>query len=166
MNYKKIIIAIAMASSISPSFADEVPFEVSLGTSQRIPRILIETVVDQVTVTGYSVNRGNCDPRINQILSVPTTFKFGQSYGISAPACNVKEISIDTNLGTYVYSFGAQAAQRSNSPAKSPAPSSSGNGEACLKAKIKAANDEGYPVSNDVYNEWRGECGLAPKSLY
>lgn len=159
MNYRKFIIAIAIASSINPSFADEVPFEVSLGTSQRIPRILIETVVDQVTVTGYSVNRGNCDPRINQMLTVPTTFKFGQSYGISAPACNVKEISIDTNSGTYVYSFGAQAAQRSNPPVKSHAPSSS---EACLQDKIKAANDEGYLIRNDIYNEWRGECGLPP----
>lgn len=165
MNYKKIIIAIGMASSISPSFADEVPFEVSLGTSQRIPKILIETVVDQVTVTGYSVNRGNCDPRINQMLTVPTTFKFGQSYGISAPACNVKEISIDTNFGRYVYSFGAQAAQRPNPPAKSPAPSSSGNGETCLQEKIKDANDNGYLIRNDVYNEWRGECGLSPQSL-
>lgn len=163
MNYKKVIIAIGMASSISPSFADEVPFEVSLGTSQRIPKILIETVVDQVTVTGYSVNRGNCDPRINQMLTVPTTFKFGQSYGISAPACNVKEISIDTNFGTYVYSFGAQAAQRSNPPAKSHAPSSSGNGEACLQDKIKDANDNGYLIRNDVYAEWRGECGLSPE---
>ncbi|GEM_PF-1965478 len=166
MNYRKTIFAICMAGLISPSLASETPFEVSLGMSQRIPTIILETVTDQVTVTSYNVNRGNCDPRINRMFTMPATFKFGQSISIPAPACNVKEISIETNLGNYVYSFGAQAAQRAAPPAKPSTPVNSGSGEACLKAKIKDANDDGYPVSNGVYNEWRADCGLPPKSLY
>ena len=88
------------------SQADEAPFQVSLKIVQDVPVLQLESVADKVVLTGFNVNRGNCSKaKLGGIYPLPLTFKFGDGVKIFAHMCNVKEVALTTNQGTFTYSF-------------------------------------------------------------
>ncbi|KCV59284.1 hypothetical protein L493_3812 [Bordetella bronchiseptica 99-R-0433] len=106
MKIQKALLAIGLAGVCASSFAGEAPFEVSLVFIQNVPVIQIESVADQVTLTGYSVNRGNCrNAFINQVYNPPAKFAYGEATKIFAHNCNVREVVLETDQGGYTYTF-------------------------------------------------------------
>jgi len=102
MKIQQTLLACVCASS----FADEAPSEVSLSFIQNVPVIQIESVADQVTLTGYTVNRGNCgNAFINQMYNPPSKFGYGEATKIFAHNCNVREVFLETDQGGYTYTF-------------------------------------------------------------
>ncbi len=79
------------------------PFEVSLGHSGAGAEIYIESVSDSVTLQNYQVNRGNCTVSVR--TPVPAKFNFGESTKLILFSCNVKEVTLDTDAGSFSYSF-------------------------------------------------------------
>lgn len=162
----RLVLAGAAASS-AVAYADDSPFDVSLYTEQGVPIVLLESVANEVVLTGFNVNRGNCkNVKLGGIYTLPLTFKFGDGVKLFAHMCSVKEVTVVTNLGTYAYSFGrtAESSAAQSQPAPAPARSSAGSkGQACLDARIEEAQRVGYAIRYDVMNEWREECGLPPE---
>ena len=77
------------------------PFEVSLGEAYGQPAIFLEAIVDKVKLEGFEINRGNCynsGPR-------SIDFVFGGKTMFSTFGCNVKELSVNTDHGSFTYSF-------------------------------------------------------------
>lgn len=106
MKIQQALLAIGLAGVCASSFADEAPFEVSLIFIQNVPVIQIESVADQVTLTGYSVNHGNCrNAFINQVYNPPAKFGYGEATKIFAHNCNVREVVLETDQGGYTYTF-------------------------------------------------------------
>lgn len=60
----------------------------------------ITATVDKVAITGYSLNRGNCGAK--QKIFFP--LKYGQNFRIKNLQCNLREIEVNTNKGTYTFS--------------------------------------------------------------
>lgn len=109
MKIQQVLAAIGLACISTVSFADESPFEVSLVSIQGVPVIQIESVADQVTLTGYAVNRGKCSNAfINQVYNPPAKFGYGEATKIFAHNCNVREVVLETDQGGYTYTFSRQ----------------------------------------------------------
>ena len=161
----RLVLAGAAASS-AVAYADDSPFDVSLYTEQGVPIVLLESVANEVVLTGFNVNRGNCkNVKLGGIYPLPLAFKFGDGVKLFAHMCSVKEVTVVTNLGTYAYSFGRTAGSSAVQAQPAPAParsSTSSKGQACLDARIEEAQRVGYAIRYDVMNEWREECGLSP----
>lgn len=79
------------------------PFQVSLGHNDAGAVIYIESISDSVTLQDYQVNRGNCT--ISVKTPVPAKFKFGESTRLILFSCNVKEITLNTDVGSFSYPF-------------------------------------------------------------
>lgn len=109
MNIKQLALAIGLAGFSLASAADEAPFEVSLVSIQNVPVIQLESVADRVTLTGYKVNRGNCgNAFINQVYNPPSKFQYGEATKIFAHNCKVREVVLDTDQGSFTYTFSRQ----------------------------------------------------------
>lgn len=83
--------------------AETLPVEVSLTHQGSTPVLYVEGITDRVKIISYQVNRGNC--QASSIHRMPIDIIFGGKLQIIAPMCNVKEISLNTDLGSFVYSF-------------------------------------------------------------
>ncbi|QCS61953.1 hypothetical protein EC609_04835 [Achromobacter denitrificans] len=106
MKIQKALLAIGLAGVCASSFADEAPFDVSLYTEQGVPIVLLESVANEVVLTGFSVNRGNCkNVKLGGIYPLPLTFKFGDGVKLFAHMCSVKEVVLETDQGGYTYTF-------------------------------------------------------------
>lgn len=105
---KQTLRLLTLASAIVASaacYADETPFDVSIHVQQNVPIIQLEAVTDQVVLTGFNVNRGNCKTKLGGIDPLPLSFKFGNGVKLFAHGCNVKEVVLITNQGNFTYSF-------------------------------------------------------------
>lgn len=85
--------------------ADEAPFDVSMHIEQGVGVVQLQAVTDQVVLTGYNINRGNCKTKLGGIYPLPLTFKYGQGVKLFAYTCKVKEVVLNTNQGNYTYTF-------------------------------------------------------------
>lgn len=85
--------------------ADEAPFDVNMHVEQGVGVIQLQAVTDQVVLTGYNINRGNCKTKLGGIYPIPLTFKYGQGVKLFAYTCKVKEVVLNTNQGNYTYTF-------------------------------------------------------------
>jgi len=75
----------------------------------------------------------------------------------------VKEVAVVTDQGTFTYSFGRSSSSSMSQPAPAPSKPKGRKGEGCYEAKLKEYQQgmgSGAPVSYDLMNEWRGECGM------
>ena len=61
----------------------------------------IISLIDNIIVLDYTINRGNCDSKMNK----PKKLKFGNSFRIINPGCRVREMQVETNEGTWTFSF-------------------------------------------------------------
>lgn len=105
---KKSLQLLAIASTFAigtASYAGDAPFDISMHVEQNVPIIQLEAVADQVVLTGFNVNRGNCKAKLGGVYPLPLTFKYGQGVKLFAYSCNVKEVVLTTNQGNYTYSF-------------------------------------------------------------
>ena len=94
---------------IAPPSDGSAPINVQLGIEQYSTVIRVTSAVDEVTVLGAKINRGNC-PLTNGYTreGVLATFnvKFGQYVNYTvANSCNVMEVNIDTNMGAWQFKF-------------------------------------------------------------
>lgn len=164
---------LALASAITffgiagtaASYAAESPFDVSVQLVQGVSVVQLESVANHVELTDFNVNRGNCKTKLGGIYPLPLTFKFGDGVKLFAYSCSVKEVAVVTNQGTFTYSFGRSANPVVSQAAPALSKPKSRKGEGCYEAKLKdyqKGMGPGAPVSYDVMNEWRGECGMPP----
>lgn len=87
------------------TYAAAAPFEVSTHVEQNVPIVQLQAVTDQIVLTGFNVNRGNCKAKLGGAYPLPLTFKFGQGVKLFAYSCNVKEVVLITNQGNFTYTF-------------------------------------------------------------
>ena len=85
--------------------ADEALFDVNMHIEQGVGVVQLQAVTDQVVLTGYNINRGNCKTKLGGIYPLPLTFKYGQGVKLFAYTCKVKEVVLNTNQGNYIYTF-------------------------------------------------------------
>jgi hypothetical protein len=85
--------------------ADETPFDVNMHIEQGVGVVQLQAVTDQVVLTGFNINRGNCKYKLGGIYPLPLTFKYGQGVKLFAYTCAVKEVVLNTNQGNYTYTF-------------------------------------------------------------
>ena len=85
--------------------ADEAPFDANMYVEQGVGVVQLQAVTDQVVLTGYNINRGNCKTKLGGIYPLPLTFKYGQGVKLFAYTCKVKEVVLNTNQGSYTYTF-------------------------------------------------------------
>ena len=101
---------LALASVITfaatASHAGETPFDVSVQVVQGVSVVQLESVANNVVLTAFDVNRGNCKTKLGGIYPLPLTFKFGDGVKLFAYLCAVKEVAVVTDQGTFTYSFG------------------------------------------------------------
>ncbi|WP_034293868.1 hypothetical protein [Herbaspirillum sp. RV1423] len=106
MKYAFRLLALASAmTTCTASNAGDAPFDVSTHIEQNVPIIQLEAATDQVVLTGFNVNRGNCKAKLGGVYPLPLTFKFGQGVKLFAYSCKVKEVVLTTDQGNYTYSF-------------------------------------------------------------
>lgn len=79
------------------------PVEVSIEEIQGVPVLHVVSTVDSVHITGFKVNRGNCNGSISYQL--PVEVVFGGDLKVFAHGCNVKELLLDTDHGSFSFSF-------------------------------------------------------------
>lgn len=94
---------------IAPPADGSAPVNVQLGVEQYSTVVRVTSTVDEVIVLGAKINRGNC-PLTNGYTreGVLATFnvKFGQYVNYTvANSCNVMEVNIDTNMGSWQFKF-------------------------------------------------------------
>lgn len=105
---KQALRALALASAFftcAIAHADEAPFDVNMHVEQGVGVVQLQAVTDQVVLTDFNINRGNCKTKLGGIYSLPLTFKYGQGVKLFAYSCNVKEVVLTTNHGSFTYSF-------------------------------------------------------------
>ena len=102
--FRILTLAAAMITSAS-SYAEEAPFEVNMHVEQGVGVVQLQAVTDQVVLTGFNINRGNCKSKLGGIYPLPLTFKYGQGVKLFAYSCAVKEVVLVTNQGNYTYTF-------------------------------------------------------------
>ena len=62
----------------------------------------VQSLVDSVTITGMSLNRGNC----GKVNNINADIKFGQVRSYPVIGCNpLKEITISTNHGEWTFNL-------------------------------------------------------------
>jgi hypothetical protein len=86
--------------------AGEVPLQVELGANAfwGSPQLELTSLADEITVTDLTINRGNC--KFNPHEPLPHTLVYGASFKVDSPSCqNVLEVSIDTDQGSYDFTF-------------------------------------------------------------
>jgi hypothetical protein len=87
------------------SHAEEAPFDVNMHVEQGVGVVQLQAVTDQVVLTGFNINRGNCKSKLGGIYPLPLTSKYGQGIKLFAYSCAVKEVVLVTNQGNYTYTF-------------------------------------------------------------
>lgn len=95
----------SMLLASSASFADDAPFDVNMHIEQGVGVVQLQAVADQIVLTGFNINRGNCKSKLGGIYPLPLTFKYGQGVKLFAFSCSVKEVVLTTNQGSFTYSF-------------------------------------------------------------
>lgn len=104
MHFLKLLpIAVIGILASGCSEAETSPFDVNLGSIQGVPIIYVQSTTDDVILNSFEVNRGNCRGSI--IYQMPTTFAYGAELKIYAHGCNVLELLVDTNKGSFTYTF-------------------------------------------------------------
>lgn len=81
------------------------PVEVSIEEIQGVPILHIDSITDSVNIKAFQINRGNCTGHLSGANSIPEELAFGAEMKIFANNCNVKELSLDTDHGTFSFSF-------------------------------------------------------------
>ena len=102
--FRILALAGAMITSAT-SHADEAPFDVNMHVEQGVGVVQLQAATDQVVLTGFNINRGNCKSKLGGIYPLPLTFKYGQGVKLFAYSCAVKEVVLVTNQGNYTYTF-------------------------------------------------------------
>lgn len=105
---KQTLRLLGLTSALFPyaiAHADEAPFDVNMHIEQGVGVVQLQAVTDQVMLTGYNINRGNCKTKLGGIYPLPLTFKYGQGVKLFAYTCKVKEVVLNTNQGNYTYTF-------------------------------------------------------------
>ena len=62
--------------------------------------IYVTAKVDEVKVNSIEVNRGNC-----KVTGGSKSLRFGQHTYFQSPGCEIKEIEVDTDEGSFTFSF-------------------------------------------------------------
>ncbi|WP_157137708.1 hypothetical protein [Herbaspirillum lusitanum] len=101
----RILALISAISACTASYAGEAPFDVTAHVEQGVGVVQLQAVTDQVVLTGYNINRGNCKTKLGGIYPLPLTFKYGQGVKLFAYTCKVKEVILNTNQGNYTYTL-------------------------------------------------------------
>ncbi|MBR7780428.1 hypothetical protein [Undibacterium rugosum] len=86
----------------------ESPIEVELKSSPyfspmgvlSVTGIYVTAKVDEVKVRSIEVNRGNC-----KVTGEGKSLKFGQHAYFHSPGCEIKEIEVETDEGSFTFSF-------------------------------------------------------------
>lgn len=80
--------------------------------NQSYVRLQVTTTADVITITGITVNRGNClfdnhiIPGVNSRPAVPVTMHYGQNNRFIFFRCDkALEATISTNVGTWTVQF-------------------------------------------------------------
>jgi len=86
------------------------PVEVELLRNPAVPALAvakISAITDTVTITAISANRGNTAVSDHGRFPLPQTIKFGNYIyaGISTSVSSVKEMEIQTNQGSWTFTF-------------------------------------------------------------
>lgn len=94
---------------IAPPADGSAPVNVQLGVEEYSTVVRVTSTVDEVVVLGAKINRGNCPLKNGYTREgVLATFnaKFGQHVDYTvANDCNVMEVNIDTNMGSWQFKF-------------------------------------------------------------
>lgn len=91
-------------AACSSSNAGPIPLDVTKGVvptgSYPLKGVKVTAIVDRVTITGITVDRGNCKNVSGRGISrLPAELGYGQSFEFIMPMnCNVREVVIQTNL--------------------------------------------------------------------
>lgn len=105
---KHVLRLLALSSALlacGTSQAEDAPFDVNMHIEQGVGVVQLQAVTDQVVLTGFNINRGNCKTKLGGIYPLPLTFKYGQGVKLFAYTCTVKEVILNTNQGNYTYTF-------------------------------------------------------------
>jgi hypothetical protein len=66
--------------------------------------VLAKALVDNITINGIIVNRGNCIPLSS--AKFPATIRFGEKRGLDiGQQCDVSEVTVSTNQGDWTFNF-------------------------------------------------------------
>jgi hypothetical protein len=79
-------------------------------TNYGLPRIIVTSHVDDITIYNVTVNRGNCAARRMAVLSKPSNDEtnkmlFGQRQSYYSDKCDPIEVAITTSLGTETFTL-------------------------------------------------------------
>ena len=105
--FRLLASACAITFAASAAAAAEAPFEITVRLEREISVVQLTSTANQVVLTGFNVNRGNCKTKLGGIYPLPLTFKFGDGVKLFAYPCKVKEVAVVTDQGTFTYSFGS-----------------------------------------------------------
>ena len=98
-----ILIAIVIFGASSCS-DEKSPIEVKLAQDSWYGlHIAVISTVDTVTIRDVQINRGNMKPF--PAPSLPKTLKFGEDVKFPSLNSNPKEVEVQTNLGTWTFTF-------------------------------------------------------------
>lgn len=91
-----------LATGCSPK---KPPVEVSIEEIQGVPVLHVQAITDHVQVTDFKINRGNCRGVVSAYYQIPAELAFGADLKIFANGCNVKELALETDQGSFSFSF-------------------------------------------------------------
>ena len=90
-------------SSDSPVDIKVVEAKSNLYGGVTVPTIYVTSVVDSVTIKDVLVNKGNCRMSFN--TEFPYNLKYGEKYATSGVICNVIQVDVITDQGTWTNNF-------------------------------------------------------------
>lgn len=112
------ITGMVLISSLVGCKEEKAPIEVELYEINQGEKIEITAIADEVIITNIEVNRGNCGNGIKSIINnkyatmadaaniiKERKLKFGQKLDESVYNCFIKEVTITTDQGDYVFAF-------------------------------------------------------------
>ncbi|WP_316675802.1 hypothetical protein [uncultured Tolumonas sp.] len=80
------------------------PFAIDTYQQNLFTYINITSKIDDIQIKNLKINRGNCQLHPGQVLTMPNTLKFGQTFPAVVLNCpRLLEIFISTNYGDYTY---------------------------------------------------------------
>jgi len=99
------VVALVAAALGGCGAVSESPVSVGFDYVGTLRFIKVSSVVNEVTITGITVNRGNC----RGPSDLPKTLKFGEYVGYPFSECsNLIEITIETNKGDFDFNIPAE----------------------------------------------------------
>lgn len=104
---KKLILAVIfgfVVFFVECSGSEKPPINIEVGFRNHLNWIDIISDVDSITILSAKINRGNCANNDGlPYFKINKTLRFGDSYQFYILCRHIKEVSIETDKGTWVF---------------------------------------------------------------